>query len=354
MPGDYHIRHVHSADLPQVIRLQRHLWGDDLDTNLSYFRWKFEDNPYAERPLGIVALHHGNAVGFRGFTASTWNLPGGDGQLRVLGPGDSVVHPDHRLRGLFGAMGEFATREYEPAYDVFLNTSASKNSAPGYVKTGFVPLTTKRYLIRYHTVTLAASYIISRFSTRPIEDRLEYSEHDGFIVSPAPKPEDMSAVVAAAPCDPKRIVLLKDTEFFNWKYKNKRDNFHYYYYRDADAVRGYMVVRPFSRLRRGIIYDYAASEERILARLLQFIIQCRRYHVLMMLDVLPENGIREIVRRMKFTSSTMLGKIEKRINGEWPIFVRPIVARPREKDWFFRGLDIRRVQNWEIKEVCSD
>ncbi|MBW1785269.1 MAG: hypothetical protein JRK53_01420 [Deltaproteobacteria bacterium] len=354
MPAGYDIRHFRPTDVSQVIRLQRHLWGDDLDSNLSYFKWKYEDNPYADKPLGIVALHNGKVVGFRGFPASIWNVPASNRQLRILHSGDSVVDPDHRLKGLFIIMGDFAASEYESAYDVFLNTSASKNSAPGYVKTGFGPLITKKYLTRYNTINLATKYIFNKFNDDYIENNPEHSEYDRFIVSPSPIPEAMSAVVSSMSYHSKKISLLKDIKFFKWKFNNKRDNFHFYFYRESDAILGYMVIRSYSRLRRGLIFDYAAVDERILEQLVHFIARSKRYNVLTILDAFPEKGFGEILRRMKFTSDSLLGKIEKRVTGEWPIFVKPIKAHCEEKDWFVQGLDIRKFQNWAISSVCSD
>jgi hypothetical protein len=354
MPAEYDIRHYRPDDLPQVVRLQRHLWGEDLDANRAYFKWKYVQNPYTERPLGVVAEHRGKVVGFRGFTATLWHIPGSDRKLRVLGSGDSVVHPDHRLKGLFVIMGDFAASEYESTHDVFLNTTASKNSAPGYFKTGFAPLLTKTYLMRYNTIHLSIHYIMDRFKKAITENKLEHTEYDRFVVSPYPLTEAMNSAVSIEKCDPVKLTLLKNPNFFEWKYNNKRDDYHYYYYKESDAIRGYMVIRAFGRLRRGVIYDYAVAEERILEHLLRFIVKSKRYYVLMILEGSLGDGLKRLFRRMKFTSNSLFGKIEKQVKGEWPIFIRPIKARPREEDWFVRGLDIRRIEHWDIKEVCSD
>lgn len=58
---------VFDTDLaPNDANLLRPLWGEDLKTHLSLFKWKYYDNIHTDHPLGIVALYKRDAVGFRG------------------------------------------------------------------------------------------------------------------------------------------------------------------------------------------------------------------------------------------------------------------------------------------------
>ena len=50
--------------MSQVVNILCDLWGDDYDRNLSYFQWKYVENPSVEKPLGIVDLHKQKVVGF--------------------------------------------------------------------------------------------------------------------------------------------------------------------------------------------------------------------------------------------------------------------------------------------------
>ena len=67
---DYEIQHYHFEFYPQVVDLLKYLLGSDNDNNRDYFKWKYDDNPYTEVPLGIVALYQGKVVGFRGYFAT--------------------------------------------------------------------------------------------------------------------------------------------------------------------------------------------------------------------------------------------------------------------------------------------
>lgn len=89
-----------------VEALLRGFWSDDPVENLSYFEWKYEDNPFSEPPLGIVALHDGEVVGYRGYFACRFEVRGKNDNIGILVPGDTFVSPAHRRKGLSVVMGD--------------------------------------------------------------------------------------------------------------------------------------------------------------------------------------------------------------------------------------------------------
>ncbi len=72
--SDYQAIPYRSKYKLRVAELLRGLWSDDPAENLTYFEWKYEDNPYTETPLGIVVLHDGNVVGYRGYFACRFEV----------------------------------------------------------------------------------------------------------------------------------------------------------------------------------------------------------------------------------------------------------------------------------------
>ena len=64
-----------------------------------------------------------------------------------------------------------------------------------------------------------------------------------------------------------------------------------------------------------------------------------------LVQVLIKNGskVNGFVRRL----------IKKR-EGEWPLLVCPIKLDYDESNWFILGLDIRAIDSWDIREICSD
>jgi hypothetical protein len=61
-----------------------------------------------------------------------------------------------------------------------------------------------------------------------------------------------------------------------------------------------------------------------------------------------------ILAKKGFSDKGLLRRIEKKIIGEWPLLVRPVKRSMAETDWLVEGLDIRRSEIWEIKEISSD
>jgi hypothetical protein len=136
----YTISLYRSESIHEVVELLKYLWGDDHDKNLEYFRWKYDENPYVKMPLAVTASFNSRIVGFRGYFAAKWHIPGKNREIIVLNPGDTVVHPGHRMRGLSLKMGHLAMDLFASEYNIFFNHSASAKSTPGYLKMGFMPL----------------------------------------------------------------------------------------------------------------------------------------------------------------------------------------------------------------------
>lgn len=113
--------------------LDRVVWNRSRDR--SWFRWKYLDNPYVEHVPIVVAVHGDRLVGARPFIAFRLRI----GPEGVIGfhPTDTMVHPDHRRRGLFTEMTEFALERYADGppklYFNFPNTMA----LGGYRKLGW-------------------------------------------------------------------------------------------------------------------------------------------------------------------------------------------------------------------------
>jgi hypothetical protein len=114
----------------EVADLLRSLVGPQIEENFSYLKWKYHDNPYSDRPLGIVALYGGRVVGFRGYFATRWQIPEKSDRILILGPGDTCVHPDHRMKGLSIRMGNRAMEDFERDYMGLLNMRPRRIPSP--------------------------------------------------------------------------------------------------------------------------------------------------------------------------------------------------------------------------------
>jgi dihydropteroate synthase len=61
-----------------------------------------------------------------------------------------------------------------------------------------------------------------------------------------------------------------------------------------------------------------------------------------------------VLKNLRFRNNSLIRVIEKQLNGEWPLLIRPVNKDFTESDLNIAGTDIRKPENWEIKEISSD
>jgi GNAT superfamily N-acetyltransferase len=351
---EYEISWYRPEFMSQALDVLQYLYGDNLDSNLSYFKWKFHDNPYTEHPLGMVALHHGKVVGFRGYFATMWQLNEKKDKMIVLCPGDTCVHPNHRRKGLSVAMGNKAMEEYAQRYKIFFNFSATRNSLPGYLRMGFVPFVPKTYLTR--CAGLGLFKLIWREKRRSgwRPERIAFGKFDDIIVSDGPRPKDMQAVVAGENPKGRQITLRQDEDFFGWRFNNKRNKYVFYYHRKDNVTTGYVVVGVSPTTGRGYILDYAQDDDTAIQRILSYAVKMKHFDVLSIYHFGLSDDLLKTLYGLRFKTNSLIRTIERRVKGELPLLLRPIRKNYVESDFFVNGLDMRRVDNWGLKGICAD
>lgn len=129
--AEYTIRPYRPEDRDGFLSLFETVMGEEKGDD--WFDWKYEHNPYLDHVPMIVALDEGTVIG----TRPLFPLPVvADGEHSVaLQPGDAMVHPDHRRRGVFTRMIEQTIERYSedhPFYFSFPNHL----SLPGHLKHG--------------------------------------------------------------------------------------------------------------------------------------------------------------------------------------------------------------------------
>ena len=351
---DYEIRPYSSELFPQVVDLLQYLLGNDHDTNISYFKWKYDDNPYTESPLGIVSLYRGKVVGFRGYFATRFQIKGKDDKIISLCPGDTCVHPDHRRKALSVMMGNKAAEEYTAKYSFFLNLTSTKISLPGYLRMGFLPLTSKTYLTRCNMFALVKFLFNAKKRFNQIAPKIPFGTFDDIVVSQQPRPKEMHVLIEGQEITTDKITLHQDEDFFWWRYANKHNKYVFLYRIKNEVVTGYIVIRVSPNNRRGYIVDYAQGDESSIEKILNFIIKARCFDVLSIYHFSVTDDIKQNFQNLGFKNVSLFRAIERRINGDLPLLIRPVKHDYSDSDFFVEGLDLRKIENWHIKGICSD
>lgn len=291
----------------QTMKCLEFLYGSELVKNTKYIKWKYHDNPYTEKPLGIIAMHDGEVIGFRGYMALKWQVNGRE--FKLLCAGDTVVKPEHRRKGLSVRMGYRAFEEYESEYKAILNFSGGTNSHPGYYKLGFVPLLDK------------------------IDMYLQKEE------VPKEQPEISNQPNVNTVTEPNKISLVQDDKFHNWRFKNPRHEYKFYYH-GQDFI---LVSKKDTGVRT--ILDYSENSIKNFNTILQHITGEKWYYWLYIKKYSNSKRVRKSLNDFGF---------QEKKNITNPILVRPTKKDYSEEDWFIEGLDIRNPENWKLREVCSD
>ena len=307
--GEYKIICYHDDFLNTTMDTIEYLSGNQYESNEAYLKWKYFDNPYTKHPLCIIALYNDKVVGFRGYMATKWQVK--DLEVDILCAGDTVVHPDHRRKGLSIAMGEKANDEYK-SYMAFLNFSGGQTSIPGYLKLGFVPLVDKRYMF------MDQQSIDGRFDNIGCSYDLETM------------PESVYG---------NKISIKKDNTFFNWRFNNNRVKYKVYYHKQNGVITDYIITSIDENITNAIIVDYSENDIDVVENILRYIINENYNSFVSIKSFSLTDSFSNIVDKLgfQFRERSVL----------FPILVRA-------QDWFINGLDIRKSDSWELRGICSD
>jgi len=358
MSGDYEITHYRPEHLPGVLDVVGALWKFDHATREQLFRWKYLENPSCGHPLGIVALHGGHVAGFRGYFANRYHAGPGRPDFVVLHPGDTCVDPAHRNRNLSVAMGNLA-KQYDPArYRLFMNMTSSRNSLPGYLKMGFLPLASKVVLTRHGANPI--NWLRSRRAqdARPLaESRVRFGRSGDILVTDSPRPAEMASVAAHYAPGAGALRLRQDLAFFEWRYGNPVQKYVFYFLMDPESVCAYVAVNVSPNNLAAEILDFGEVADGGVRRILRHIVRSRAFLRLSVYRYGVDERLAPALREFGFDTDPPWRRVTGRRVGEsraLPLLIRPITESYSDRDFLIGGLDVRRRENWRLKPICSD
>jgi GNAT superfamily N-acetyltransferase len=348
---------------PQVAELMVHLWGADIEANRAYLQWKHESNPYARQPMAIAALREGRVVGFRGFSPLPFRATGG-ADVVILCPGDTCVHPEHRMAGLSVKMGRAAMQAYGDRYPLFINWSCTQPSLPVYLKMGFRALVGKTYLT--HAGPLGTlRYLRASRRARPLaQSRIRSGRYGAVEIAVSPRPAEMAALAAAEEAAPGlrraaspergRLMLRRDEAFFAWRFANPRGKYVFYTLLREDRPAGYVAIGLSPNNRRGFVLDFAEGEPNAIEGILRFILRARHLDVLSVYAFCLTAPQRATLEALGFRGSGVIPALETQRNGRLPLLIRPVKESFGEEDFLIEGADTRQLAAWSLKPIGSD
>jgi len=351
----YEIRRFRPEDREQTLELLPGLPGPAHQDWDAYFRWKYEENPFAEAPMAAVALSGGRVVGFRAGLPTHWVRDRNAAPANVLVPADLCIHASHRRKGLASALARWSMEAWGETHAVLMLLSLTPASLPVAKSQGYRPLEDRVYLSRYTLPGLARFLVAeARRMPRPL-GRVAFGAHSAgkIVVSDRPWPRRMAAAAERDCLGAGRHRLSRESHYFAWRFRNPEARYVFYFQLDVDDLAAYVVVRVSPHGRRGVILDLAAAGSDALADLLRFVVGARYFDVLSIHRFSAVGELRPTLSRLGFTDRGPLRRLE-RLRGEVPVAVRPAKWNLAEADWNIGGWEISDPATWWITGVCSD
>lgn len=358
LDSGYRIDDFHPAYETPVVNLLGGLWRCDSETRSRLFRWKYLESPFRDGPAGVVALRDDKVIGFRGYFASQYVVGTQAANLGVLQPGDLYVGPDHRNRGLSVAMGRHAMAYGTSGHRLFLNLSCSKASLRGNLALGFQPIAAKVRLIRHGLNPLDWWRSRKGKTRRPLEEsRVRFGQFGKVQVADCPLPAAMASIAANQRHAEDAFHLQQDYQYFAWRYRNPARKYAFYFLVEDNCVSGYLAVHVSANNVLGQILDYGECREQAVREILAFIIRSRHFPALSIVSYGADELPRKLFADLGFSTTHPLKKPTATPSSEpvgVPVLIRPIRQSFSDSDFMINAVDVRRIDSWRLKPICSD
>lgn len=360
----YTTRFYEPRDRDGFLELYRSVMGPATE---AWFEWKYERSPsVADVPIVVAVTETGTVVAARPQVPLEMTV--GREQPLALFFSDTVVHEDHRRRGLFTRTTAHALAHYSSTRARFAFNFPNALSEPGYRQMGgeFVQeLPThyrvqnprsfadrdaglpKRVLLAVAGRMLSVARSTRRAVRRDANDvrTIRYEQ---------PDPDRLAALADTTTTE--RAHALRDAAFFDRRFENPRYQYHVYYAeRDGEDVGA--VVTGTGRKGSGLVtnvmepvpIDSTQRSDEVVRALLATVVADRRDA-----DVLAFAG--ETIDRSTLRSYGFIA------DDTWPMSTvaspsRHLVydlAGDGEQAWTVGGLDLRRADSWELTFSDND
>ncbi len=263
----------HLEEKERFLDLWRVSFGYGMSEEL--WNWKYLQNPLASPdPEVIVALDNGEIVGARPFLPAEMWL--GNEKIRTAQHCDTMVHADHRNKGIFNRMGQFAIQYLRENGYALSYGFPGPISRPGFLRQGWrIVVETEIMFKAIHPQKLISHKLGSKLLGSGLGffyDKILNIDKTG---SETPSPFQVSVFdqfmdelrEVDTLRDKKVIDLVRSEGYLRWRFDwHPEHNYKYVLAKRDDKLLGYAVVRvrkEGSGLLYGIIVDYLVKDRDI-------------------------------------------------------------------------------------------
>jgi len=380
----YHVIRYRPAFRDQVLLLQKHLWGPDLDLNDAYFAWKYERNPYLREPLIYLVLSGSKVIGMRGFFGAEWQLGASEPAHLCLCAGDLVVDPAHRGRGLFNPLRsvmQFAISDLaEQGHAYVFNLSANRINNLASLRMGWRLVAPNEERRRHGSWQARA---MSRIRNHPVLQRnwdrvrqipaLQRASQLGASQSSVRKFRTLDAVsslktnrgVVTITRDPRPSVMadlarhvgsgqrlrhVRSEEYFAWRYQSPGQDYRFLFLGDPDP-RGFLVLQAQWKTRHVSIVDWEAASAEVRDCLLESALRLGAFDSLSIWSVsLPK----DMTDKLSDFGFAPVHTGQNAIDYRPGLLVKALKEDVPVDHWRIADRKILDIANWDLRMIYSD
>lgn len=244
---DYDVRPFEPADREGFLDLYARVFGGGSE---DWFDWKFVTDPYTDHVPIVVAERDGEVVGAK--PGMPFELVAGPDAAPVvaLQPCDTMVHADHRGRGLYSRMTELMKQRYADRDVALLFNFPNRATLAGSHKHGWETVARVPTYYRVQdagafvdagrgigSLTNAAASVHLRAREAlapPVSDAVTVQRH-------GTTPPTLLAGIAAQGV-PDRLHAHRDSTFYRWRLRNPRRSYTTYVGRRDGSARAAVVA----------------------------------------------------------------------------------------------------------------
>lgn len=359
----------------RVAALQTHLWSPNISRNLAYFKWKYEQNPYAGPPQIYLAMLGEEAVGMRGVFAARWQV--GDQEFDLPSTCDFVILPEHRDRGLAKRIMDVALADVAAAGCPFvLNLSGSPLTQLISLGMGWRSLWPLDLLGRCPPERQLTTRLKSAVkSLRPVADAYRWmrrrmrdawsgpgerpfarfddlaaaARDDDIRITSSPEPDGMARLVAQG-VRHDRIRHVRDRAYFTWRFLNPLVEYRFLYL-GRPELEGYLVLAT-PRHSTGVpvlkVADLWSLRPETEARLLDAVIGWGGFDVLYVWGATLAERTRALLVARGFREAEPTASIAAPRRA----LMAKALADPC--DWRVGGISMLDMTHWDLRMIDSD
>jgi len=361
----------YSPDLnAEIVHLQTHLWGDDLDRNTAYLQWKYTDNPYLDETLIHLVRCDGRLIGMRGMFGSLWEVDDPGSRHLLPYADDFVIVPDHRNRGVAARIMQACLEDARGrGYPLLINLSAGPVTFISSLAAGWRAGGSFRR-VEYRSPSTASGSRLRTLVGRRLYERaagimrslsgrhaFAHLDHSGvrttstLSVHREPRPRAMADLVRHLPWDG-RIRHVRDERYFSWRFRNPLHEYRFLFAGVRD-LHGYLVLqRQLSKWADpGLvnIVDCEAVDDRVRADLFDAALRFGRFDRVQTWSVGASPAMRELLGDHGFAAAEP-GGVRARSSG---LLLRRPEARAEDSSWRLGSRDPFSIDHWDLRMIYS-